>query len=68
MWSGGRTHLHRDQHLQQGCRVTDGSRDGDECFGDDGMFFCQQVETFTHVVELLSFVQDRVRMHGGTAF
>jgi hypothetical protein len=26
--------------------------------------FRQQVETVTHVVELLNFVQDRIRMHG----
>ena len=27
------------------------------------MLFCQRVKTVTHVVELLNFVQDRIRMH-----
>jgi hypothetical protein len=30
------------------------------------MLFRQQVETVTHVIELLNFVQDRIRMHGVT--
>ena len=28
------------------------------------MLFRQRVKTVTHVVELLNFVQDRIRMHG----
>jgi hypothetical protein len=28
------------------------------------MLLCQRVKTVTHVVELLNFIQDRVRMHG----
>jgi hypothetical protein len=32
------------------------------------MFFRQQVKTVTHVVELLNFVQDRIRMHGVSSF
>jgi len=32
------------------------------------MLFCQQVETVTHVIELLNFVQDRIRMHGVGTF
>ena len=30
------------------------------------MLFRQRVKTVTHVVELLNFVQDRIRMHGVT--
>jgi len=32
------------------------------------MFFCQQVKAGTNIVELLSFVQDRIRMHGVRGF
>jgi hypothetical protein len=32
------------------------------------MLFRQRVKTVTHVAELLSFVQNRIRMHGYTAF
>jgi hypothetical protein len=32
------------------------------------MLLCQRVETVTHVVELLNFVQDRIRMHGVPGF
>jgi len=32
------------------------------------MLFCQRVKTDTHVVELLNFVQDRIRMHGVRGF
>jgi hypothetical protein len=32
------------------------------------MLFRQRVKTVTHVVELLNFFQDRIRMHGYTAF
>ena len=28
------------------------------------MLFRQRVKTVTHIVELLNFVQDRIRMHG----
>lgn len=31
---------------------------------DDRMLVCHRVETVTHVVGLLKFVQDRIRMHG----
>jgi hypothetical protein len=44
------------------------SRDGEEGFCDERMLFGQRVETVTHVVELLDFVLDRIRMHGHTAF
>src|SRR6185369_10545190 len=30
------------------------------------MLFRQQVKTVTHIVELTTFVQDCIRMHGGT--
>jgi len=32
------------------------------------MLFRQRVKTVTHVVELLNFVQDRIRMHGVHGF
>jgi hypothetical protein len=32
------------------------------------MLLCQRVKTVTDVVELLSFVQDRIRMHGYATF
>ena len=32
------------------------------------MYSRKGVETVTHVVELLSFVQDRARMHGAPVF
>jgi hypothetical protein len=32
------------------------------------MLLCQRVKTVTDVVELLSFVQDRIRMHGVRGF
>jgi len=32
------------------------------------MLFRQRVKTVTHVVELLNFVQDRIRMHGMHGF
>jgi hypothetical protein len=32
------------------------------------MVLCQRVKTVTHVVELLNFVQDRIRMHGVRGF
>ena len=32
------------------------------------MLFRQRVKMVTHAVELLSFVQDRFRMHGYAAF
>ncbi len=32
------------------------------------MLICQRVKTVTHVVELLSFVQDRIRVHGIPGF
>ncbi len=32
------------------------------------MFFCQHVKAVAHVMELLSFVQDRIRMHGVRGF
>jgi hypothetical protein len=32
------------------------------------MLLCQRVKTVTDVVELLSFVQDRIRMHGVHGF
>jgi len=32
------------------------------------MLFCQRVETVTHIVELLNFVQDRIRMHRARGF
>jgi hypothetical protein len=28
------------------------------------MLFCQRVKTVAHAVELLNFVQDRIRRHG----
>jgi hypothetical protein len=32
------------------------------------MLFRQRVKTVTHLVELLNFVQDRIRMHGVRGF
>jgi hypothetical protein len=32
------------------------------------MLLCQQVKTVTHVVELLNFVQDRIRKAWGRGF
>ena len=32
------------------------------------MFLRQQVKTVTHIVELLNFVQDRIRIHGVRGF
>ncbi len=32
------------------------------------MLLCQRVKTVTDVVELLSFLQDRIRMHGVRGF
>ncbi len=32
------------------------------------MLLCQRVKTVTHVVELLNFVQDLIRMHGVRGF
>lgn len=32
------------------------------------MLFRQQVKTVTHIVELPTFVQDRIRMHGVRGF
>jgi hypothetical protein len=32
------------------------------------MLLCQRVKAVTHVIKLLSFVQDRIRRHGYTAF
>jgi hypothetical protein len=40
-------------------RVTNTSRDGEKCFCDDRMLLGQRVESVTHVVELLNFVQNR---------
>ncbi|MGA7402666.1 MAG: hypothetical protein WBW38_21790 [Candidatus Sulfotelmatobacter sp.] len=54
-------HFRRNQHLQQRGRVTNASRDGEKCFWDDGMLLRQRVKTVTHVLELLNFVQDRIR-------
>jgi hypothetical protein len=33
-----------------------------------GMLLRQRVRTVTHVVELLNFVQDRIRIHGSRSF
>src|ERR1035438_1100217 len=57
-------HLDLDQHLQQRCRVTNASRDGDKCIRNEWMLFCQGVKAVAHAVELLNFVQDRVSTHG----
>ena len=49
-------------------RITNASRDGDECFCDERMLLSQSVKTVTHVVELLNFVHDRIRIHGVRGF
>jgi hypothetical protein len=63
-----RRYLRRNQHLQQSGGSTNASRDGDERFSDERTLLCQRVKTVTHVVELLNFVQDRIRMHGVRGF
>src|ERR1019366_5493938 len=60
--------LDLDQHLQQRCRVTNASRDGDKCIRNERMFFRQSVKAVAHAVELLNFIQDRVSTHGHPAF
>jgi hypothetical protein len=63
-----RCHFCRNQHLQQGCRVSNASRDRDECFSNKRMLLRQIVKTVTYLVELLNFVQDRTRMHRVRSF
>jgi hypothetical protein len=61
-WPESRCH----QHLQQSCRIANAARDLDECLRDEGMFGCQQVKAVAHIIELLNFVQNRIRTHVDT--
>lgn len=57
--------LRRYQHLQESRRITNGSGDCDEWFGQWRMFLRQCFETRTDFVEVIDFAQDRLKRHRG---
>jgi hypothetical protein len=57
----------RDQHLQQSGSVANASCDGHECFCHERMLLRQCLKTLTDVLELIGFVQNRLKRHGYTA-